>query len=65
MKGVSFLTDETKHKRYAQLDLDVIANFDDNELEDILDIIVAEARKDDEKISLDDFGKELKDEGLL
>lgn len=65
MKGVSFLTDETHHKRYVQLDLEEVANIGDNELEDLLDAIIAEARKNDEKISIEELGEQLKKEGLL
>jgi len=65
MKGVSFLTDETHHKRYAQLDLDEVININDSELEDLMDVIIAEARKNDEKISIEELGKQLKEEGLL
>ena len=65
MKGVSFLTDETHHKRYVQLDLEEVANTGDSELEDLFDAIIAEARKHDEKITLDELGRQLKQEGLL
>ena len=65
MKGVSFLTDETHHKRYVQLDLEEVANSDHNALEDLFDIIIAESRKNDEMISLEELGRELKQEGLL
>ena len=65
MKGVSYLVDETHHKRYAQLNLEIIANSDEQELEDLFDGIVAEARKNDEKITLEELGEQLKREGLL
>lgn len=65
MKGLSFLTDETHHKRYAQLDLSTVANIAESDLEDIMDVIIAEARKDDEKITLDELGEQLRKEGLL
>ncbi len=65
MKGVSFLTDETHHKRYVQLDLEEVANIGDNELEDLFDVIIAESRKADEKITIEELGKRLKEEELL
>ncbi len=65
MKGVSFLTDETHHKRYVQLDLDEVGNIDGSGLEDLMDVIIAEARKNDEKITIEELGKQLKQEGLL
>ncbi len=65
MKGVSFLIDETHHKRYVQLDLEEVANSDESALEDLFDSIIAEARKNDEKISIEELGEQLKKEGLL
>ena len=65
MKGVSFLTDETHNKRYVQLDLDVIAHSNNKKIEDIMDVIIAEARKGDEKITLEELGKQLQAEGIL
>lgn len=65
MKGVSFLTDETHQKRYVQLDLDEVATIGDSELEDLMDVIISEARKNDEKISLEELEQQLKDEGLI
>lgn len=59
------MTDETHHKRYAQLDLEEVANIKESELEDLIDIIIAEARKADDKISLEELGNQLKQEGLL
>ena len=65
MKGVSFLMDETHHRRYVQLDLAEVAIIGESELEDLMDTIIAEARKSDEKITLEELGKQLKQEGLL
>ncbi len=65
MKGLNFVTDEAHHKRYAQIDLDEVAVISETEIEDLLDVIIAEARKNDERISLEDLGKQLKQEGLL
>ena len=65
MKGVSFLVDETHHKRYVQLDLEEVAGIGENELEDLMDVIIAEARKNDEKITIEELGNQLKQEGLL
>ncbi len=62
MKGVSFLTDETHHKRYVQLDLDEVVKIGDEELGDLIDTIIAEARKNDEKISIEELGRQLKEE---
>ena len=61
---VTLITDE-KHKRYAQIDLAKVAEIDDEQFEDIIDTIIAEARKDDDKITLEDLEKQLKAEGHL
>ncbi|HKG68449.1 MAG TPA: hypothetical protein VKA92_06240 [Segetibacter sp.] len=61
---VTSITDK-KHKRYAQIDLAKVAEIDDEQFEDIMDTIIAEARKDDDKITLEDLEKQLKAEGHL
>ena len=65
MQSLTFITDETHNRRYVQIDLAEMANIDDEQLEDIMDVIVAEARKGDEKISLKDLESQLKAEGRL
>ena len=49
MKGVSVLFDETRKKRIVQIDMDVIERKRD-ELSDVLGMIIAESRKNDEMI---------------
>ena len=61
---VTFITHE-KHKRYAQINLAEVAEIDDEQIEDIMDTIIAEARKDDDKITLEDLEKQLKANGHL
>ncbi len=65
MKGVSFFTDETNHRRYVQLDLEEVASIGEHELEVLFDTIIAEARKNDETITLEELGIQLKQEGLI
>jgi nitrogen regulatory protein PII len=65
MQPLTFITDETHNRRYVQIDLAEMANIDDEQLEDIMDVIVAEARKGDEKIWLEDLESQLKAEGRL
>mgnify|MGYP003397736333 CR=1 FL=1 len=73
MKGVTFLTDETNKKRLLQIDVKEIARnpekFEDDsewfsapslKFEDLLDIVIAEARKDEPKISWEVAKKKLK-----
>lgn len=65
MKGVSFVTDETRKRRYAQIDLKGIAKYDDEALEDLMDIIIAEARKDEKSIAWETVKEELIKEGKI
>lgn len=52
MRPLTFITDETHKRCYVEIDLAEVAEINDEQLEDIMDIIIAEARKDDEKITL-------------
>lgn len=65
MKGVSFLTDETHKKRYAQINLKDVAKYDDDAIEDLMDIIIAAARKDEKSIPWEDVKAELIKEGKI
>lgn len=64
MKGVTIIKDETHNKRFVQIDLEEL-ELHQNELEDMLDIIIAESRKDDEEISWEELKKQLKQDGKL
>jgi len=64
MKGVTFITDETHNKRFVQIDIDELEQHQ-NEVEDLLDIIIAKSRKNDEEISWEELKKQLKEEGKL
>ena len=65
MKAVSFVTDETHRRRYAQIDLKSIATYSDEKLEDMLDIIIAESRKDEESIPWETVKAELIQDGKI
>ncbi len=54
MKGVSILFDERKKKRIVQIDMDAIRK-DPEGLEDLLDVLVAESRRNEPTISLDEY----------
>lgn len=54
MKGLSILYDERRKKRIVQIDLDTVSK-DPEAVEDLLDVLVAEARRDDPTISLDAY----------
>lgn len=64
MKGVTFIKDETHNKRFVQIDIDELDQHQD-EVEDLLDVIIARSRKDDEEISWEELKKQLKTEGKL
>ncbi len=51
MRCLTFITDETHNRRCVQIDLAEVAEINDEQLEDIMDTIIAEARKNDEKIN--------------
>ncbi|HRH39169.1 MAG TPA: hypothetical protein PK760_12525 [Flavobacteriales bacterium] len=59
MKGVSILYDEHKKKRIVQIDMDSIRK-DPEGFEDLMDVLVAESRKNEPTISLDDYVKSAK-----
>ncbi len=61
MKGIKYVTDENNKKLAVQISFEVFGEY----LEDLIDGLIAESRKDDEKISFDDLTKELEKEGLL
>ena len=61
MEGISFVTDENNNKIAVQISYDVYGEI----IEDIIDGLVAESRKDEESIPFDEFVDQLKAEGLL
>ena len=65
MPSLTFITDETNNRRYVQIDLAEVSDINEEQLEEIMDIIVAEARKGEEKISLSDLEGQLNVEGLI
>ena len=64
MKGVSFVTNDKNEKIAVQIDLKTLDSHHDA-IEDILDVIVAERRKNDENVSWEIAKKELKKAGKL
>ncbi len=65
MKGVSFVTDETRKRRYAQIDLKGIAQFDYQAMENLVDVLIAEARKDEKSIPWESVKAELFIDGMM
>jgi len=64
MKGISFLTDSSNKKVAVQIDLKTLDRFE-SEIEDLLDVIIAESRKDEPKKSWSEVKKNLKRKGKL
>ncbi len=58
MKGINILYDEKGRKRQVQIDVDVIQN-DPEAVEEVIDIIICEARRNEPTISLADLKKKL------
>ena len=65
MKVVSFITDETHHRRYAQIDLNALAKFDSEAIEDLFDTIIAASRKNEKSESWQSVKAELIKEGKI
>ncbi len=64
MKGISYLTDENNHRKAIVIDIKTLENYRD-ELEDLLDGVIAEFRKNDKKIPLKKVIINLKKTGKL
>jgi hypothetical protein len=64
MKGVSYITDESNRKKAVVIEMSLLKKHD-CELEDLLDGIIADSRKNDEKIPLDSVIANLKKSGKL
>ncbi len=54
MKGISIIHDQTNDKKYVQIDLEKLEEYQ-SALEDLFDAIIAESRKNDETISLEEL----------
>ncbi len=59
MKGLSILYDEVKKKRIVQIDMDAISK-DPEAFEDLMDVLVAESRRNEPTITLDAYLKSAK-----
>ena len=64
MKGVSYITDDQNHKQAVVIDMQTLENYS-GELEDLLDGLIAESRKDDEKVPLETVLANLRKSGKL
>lgn len=64
MKGVSYITDENNQRKAIVIDLKVFKKHE-KEIEDLLDVIIAESRMDEESIQFEKVMKSLKRKGKL
>ena len=64
MKGVTILTDEKKKRKILQVDIKEVAK-NPEKFEDLLDVIIAEARKGEKKIPWEKAKQQLKKAGKL
>ena len=64
MKGVVIMTEEKSGKKIAQLDLSYLAKSKDD-IELVLDFLIAEARKEEKNIPWSSIKKDLKKKGRL
>jgi len=58
MKGVTFLKDETHKRDLVQIDLKVLDG-DRDQVEDLIDLLIAESRRDDKKLEWADVKKRI------
>lgn len=64
MKGVNYVTDSSNKKVAVQIDLKLLEKFD-QDMEDFIDGIIAEARKDEGKKPLQEVIENLVKKGKL
>ncbi len=64
MKGVTVLTDEKKKRKILQVDIKEVAKNPD-EFEDLIDVLMAESRKNEPKKSWEEVKQALKKKGKL
>jgi len=64
MKGVSYITDEKSRRKAVVIELKTLEKYDE-QIEDLLDAIIAESRKDEPSVSWEDVKKRLKKKGKL
>jgi len=64
MKGVNYITDEKNRKKAVVIEIKTIENHQEA-VEDLLDTIIAEARKEEPKRNWEDVKKSLKKKGKL
>ena len=64
MKSATILTDKKRNRNILQIDLTTLSKHPE-EVEDLVDVIIAESRKNEKDISFEDAKKILKKNGKL
>ena len=64
MKGVTILKNEKNNRKILQIDIKEVAKHP-NEFEDLVDVLIADDRKDEKDVNWDDLKKQLKQKGKL
>ena len=64
MKGISYVTDGQNKKVAVQIELKVLERYDE-QMEDLIDGIIAESRKDEQRVPLNKVIRNLKQAGKL
>ena len=64
MKSATILTDKKRNRNILQIDLTTLSKHP-QEVEDLVDVIIAESRKNEKDISFEDAKKILKKNGKL
>ena len=59
MKGVSYVTDEQNKRIAVQIDLKLLEKYDE-QIEDLIDGIIAESRSDEQRVPLSKVIRSLK-----
>lgn len=62
MDGILYLTDENSKKRFVQIDID---KYGGEYLQDLIDGLIAESRKNEDSVPFEDVLTELKEAGKL
>jgi hypothetical protein len=59
MKGISYITDEKNRRKALVIDLKTFKK-NEEEIEDLLDVLIAESKKEEESIPFEQIMKSLK-----
>ena len=62
MKGISYITDNHNNRKSVIIDLKTIENHEE-EIHDLIDILIAESRKNDETLDWEEAKKHLLQKG--